>query len=158
VLAALVSANAPIGAQGQTTAPVESGRVTASGSVRTRVESWDWFGDDPSGQYTYLGSIARIALGQSKRRVEWQLELAVPFILGLPDQAVAPGARGAQGLGANYFAANDGSTNLASLFAKQAFARFKRFGGVEGQSLKVGRMEFIDGTDRPHGAIAASAA
>lgn len=147
VLAALACAGAPNGAQGQTTAPVEIDGVTMSGSVRTRVESWDWFGDDPSGQYTYSGSIARIALGQLKPRVDWQIELAVPFILGLPDQAVAPGARGAQGLGANYFAANDRSTNTASLFAKQAFARFKRFGGVEGQSLKVGRIEFIDGTE-----------
>ena len=33
------------------------------------------------------------------------------------------------------------------MFAKQGFVRFKRLGGVEGQSLKLGRMELIDGTE-----------
>jgi hypothetical protein len=33
------------------------------------------------------------------------------------------------------------------LFVKQGFVRFKDVGGVAGQSLKLGRMEFIDGTE-----------
>jgi hypothetical protein len=70
-----------------------SGAVTRSGSLRSRVELSDWFGDDPNGAYTYPGSIP----------------------------APAVGAIGA--------------------------ARFKRVGGVEGQSLKIGRMEFIDGAE-----------
>jgi alginate export protein len=123
--------------------PVDVGGVSLSGSLRSRVESSNWFGDDPNGTYTYPGSIFRVAVSQSKARADWQLELAVPFVVALPDQAVAAGAAGALGLGANYFAANDNSTSAASLFVKQAFVRFKK----AGQSLKVGRMEFIDGTE-----------
>ena len=51
------------------------------------------------------------------------------------------------GLGANYYAANENSTNPAHLFVKQALVRFKDLGGVTGQSLTVGRMEFVDGTE-----------
>jgi hypothetical protein len=131
----------------QSPPPVDIGGVMISGSLRTRVESSDWFGDDPNGTYTYPGSIFRVAAGQSKTRADWQLELAVPFVLGLPDDAVAAGVPGALGLGANYFAANGNTTNAASLFVKQAFVRFKRLGGVDGQSLKIGRMEFVDGTE-----------
>lgn len=130
---------APLAAQGTASSP----SVIVSGSLRTRVESWNWFGDSPGGRYTYPGSIARLALARSKRTFDWQLELAVPFIFGLPDSAVGPGAQGALGFGANYFLANDRSTNAAMPFVKQAFARFK---GV-GQSLKIGRMEVIDGTE-----------
>lgn len=32
------------------------------------------------------------------------------------------------------------------VFPKQAFLRFKGIGGLDGQSLKIGRMEVIDGT------------
>jgi hypothetical protein len=131
----------------QTPPAVDIGGVTLSGSLRFRIESSDWFGDDPNGTYTYPGSIVRVAVGQAKPRADWQIELAVPVIVGLPDQAVAAGAQGALGLGASYFAANDNSTNAASLFVKQAFVRVKRLGGVNGQSLKIGRMEFVDGTE-----------
>jgi len=134
-------------AQGQPPAPLTIGSVTVSGSLRTRVESWDWFGGDDNGEYVYPGSILRMSLGQSKARVDWQVELAAPFILGLPEDAVVPGAQGALGMGANYFGANDRSANVAALFLKQGFVRVKRLGGVDGQSLKVGRMEFIDGAE-----------
>ena len=67
--------------------------------------------------------------------------------LGLPDDAIAPVAQGQLGFGASYFAANHRNTNAGMVFAKQGFVRFKRLGGVEGQSLKLGRMELIDGTD-----------
>jgi hypothetical protein len=71
----------------------------------------------------------------------------MPFLLGLPDDAIAPGAQGQLGFGASYFAANHRDTNAGIVFAKQGFVRFKRLGGVEGQSLKLGRMELIDGTE-----------
>jgi hypothetical protein len=145
LLAVLSAAGQPAFAQNPP--PVDIGGVAVSGSLRSRVESSDWFGDDRNGTYTYPGSIFRVAVSQSKTRADWQLELAVPFALGLPDQAVAAGAQGALGLGANYFAANDNSANTASIFVKQAFVRFTTLGGVDGQSLKVGRMEFIDGTE-----------
>jgi alginate export protein len=128
-------------------APADAGAVTVSGSFRSRVESWNWFGDSPSGEYTYPGSLLRAGFAQSRKTIDWQVEAALPFLLGLPGGAMLPGAQGALGLGANYYAANDSRTDVARLFVKQAAVRFKQMGGVAGQSLKLGRFEFIDGTE-----------
>jgi Alginate export len=133
----------PVQAQTAVRAP----HFTVSGSIRTRVESWDWFGGNPDGDYSYPGSLARLSAAQMRKAVDWQAELAVPFMFALPEQAVVPGAQGALGMGANYYAANDNSTNPAHVFVKQAFVRFKNVGGVTGQVLTVGRMEFVDGTE-----------
>jgi len=73
--------------------------------------------------------------------------LAVPFLLGLPDDAIAPGAQGQLGFGASYFAANQRETNVGMAFPKQGFLRFKKLAGVEGQSLRLGRFELIDGAE-----------
>lgn len=127
--------------------PLKLGSVVVSGSLRTRIESWDWFQGNANSDYTYPGSILRLSLGQSQRAYDWQVELALPFLLGLPDDAIAPGAQGQLGLGASYFAANKRKSNAAMLFPKQAFIRFKGLGGMEGQTLKLGRMEFIDGAE-----------
>jgi hypothetical protein len=79
------------------------------------------------------------------------------MLFGLPDDAIAPGAQGQLGLGASYFAANDRATNTAMLFAKQAFIEFKRLGPGARQSLRLGRMEVIDGTETtPKNATAAA--
>ena len=134
-------------AQSAAPPPLKLGDITVSGSVRTRIESWDWFQGNANNDYTFPGSIARLSLSKSSKAFEWQVELAVPFLLGLPDDAIAPGAQGQLGFGANYFAANARRTNAAMVFAKQGFVRFKDLGGVEGQSLKLGRMELIDGTE-----------
>ncbi|MBI2185984.1 MAG: alginate export family protein [Acidobacteria bacterium] len=123
------------------------GDIVVAGSLRTRAEAWNWFEGRADDSYIYPGSIARIGLSQKKARVDWQLEFAVPFLLGLPDDAIAPGSQGQLGLGATYFAANNNRTNVAELFVKQASVRFTGLGGVAGQSLKAGRMEFIDGTE-----------
>jgi hypothetical protein len=127
-------------------APTQIGDVTVAGSLRTRVESWDWFAGNPNNNYTFPGSILRWSLSESRKTFDWQVEMALPFLLGLPNDAIAPGAQGQLGFGANYFAANH-VTNAAMLFAKQGFVRFNDLGGVTGQSLKLGRMEFIDGTE-----------
>ncbi len=142
----LTSGRASLWAQGSS-GPLHVGSVTVSGSLRARLESWNWFGPDPQGEYTYPGSLLRVAFGQSRPAWDWQLELALPVMLGLPEDAMAPAPRGAFGLGANYFAANDGHRNVASLFPKQAFVRFKRLAGRDSQSLTIGRQEFIDGTE-----------
>lgn len=134
-------------AQPATSQPLKLGDITVSGSLRTRVESWDWFQGSANNDYTFPGSIARLSLSQSSKRLDWQIEFAAPFLLGLPDDAIAPGAQGQLGFGASYFAANHRNTNAGMVFAKQGFVRFKRLGGVEGQSLKLGRMELIDGTE-----------
>src|SRR5512140_3565705 len=134
-------------AQPATSQPLKLGDITVSGSLRTRVESWDWFQGSANNDYTFPGSIARLSLSQSSKVFDWQIEFAMPFLLGLPDDAIAPGAQGQLGFGASYFAANHRDTNAGIVFAKQGFVRFKRLGGVEGQSLKLGRMELIDGTE-----------
>lgn len=120
------------------------GGVAVSGSVRTRLESWDWFGDTENGTYTYPGTLVRIGLGQVRKTRDWQVEFSVPVLVQLPEQPIGAGPAG---LGANYFVANGRSTNAAGLFVKQAFFRFKDLGGVSGQSLKIGRMEFFDGAE-----------
>jgi hypothetical protein len=143
---ALVAAS-PARAQGSPAVPPDPAHLTISGSLRTRFELSNWFGDDQNGEYGFAGSLARLSLGRSRPRTEWQLEIAVPVLLALPQHANVAGPPGALGSGAVYFAANDGRTNLARVFAKQVFLRLKRFAGVEGQSLKIGRLEFIDGTE-----------
>lgn len=125
-------------------APVTVGDITVTGSLRTRLESWEWFGGSTNGTYTYPGSLVRIGLGQIRKQHDWHLEFSVPLLFALPDQ---PAGAGPAGLGAAYFVANDRKTDAASFFAKQAFIRFKDVGGVDGQSLKIGRMEFFDGAE-----------
>ncbi len=127
--------------------PLTIGDVVVSGSLRTRVEAWDWFQGNANNEYAFSDSIFRLSLSQSTTTYDWRLEFALPFLVGLPDNAIAPGAQGQLGLGAAYFAANSSSTNAALPFVKQGFIDFKNLGGVEGQSLKVGRTEFNDGTE-----------
>lgn len=133
----------------QSAAPrrLEIGGIAVSGSLRTRIEAWDWFQGNANSDYAFSGSIARLSLSKSSKTFDWQVEFAAPFLLGLPDNAIAAGVQGQLGLGATYFAANDRERNAGMVFAKQGFIRFKDLGGVDGQSLKLGRMEFIDGTE-----------
>jgi hypothetical protein len=137
----------PLAAQTPSGTSMEIGGVGVTGSLRTRVESWDWFSGSTESDYTYPGSILRLGFSQSGKAVDWQVEFALPVLLGLPDKAIAPGSQGQLGFGATYFAANGRSTNAAMFFPKQGFIRFNELGGLTGQSLKVGRMEFIDGTE-----------
>ena len=143
-------------AAGQTAPePLKVGPVTVSGSLRLRMESWDWFSGAADNNYTYLGSLFRVSLRQSTRTLDWQLEFAAPVLIGLPDNAIAPGAQGQFGLGANYFGANGRNTEAGTLFLKQGYIRFK--GLPDQQTLKLGRMEFIDGGEViPHDATLAA--
>lgn len=120
------------------------GNVVVSGSIRTREEAWGWFtpdSGDPS--YLYSGNIFRLSLSQAKENWAWQTEFAVPFMLGLPNNATGPGAQGALGLGSNYFGANDRQRNVIGLFPKQAFITYKH----KTDTLKMGRFEFNDGSE-----------
>jgi hypothetical protein len=142
----LISLGTRVVAQASTpgVTPLNVGGVTVSGSLRTRLESWDWFGGTANGTYMYPGSLIRIGLGQVQKKRDWQAEFSLPLLFDLPEQPIGAGPAG---LGANYFVANDRSRNAACVFVKQAFFRFKDLGGIEGQSLKVGRMEFLDGAE-----------
>src|SRR5262245_60675060 len=41
--------------------PARIGEVKTSGSLRTRVESWNWFEGSANNDYTYAGSILRFS-------------------------------------------------------------------------------------------------
>jgi alginate export protein len=134
-------------AQAPTDPSLKISDLAVSASLRTRVEAWDWFQGNADNSYTFPGSILRLSLIESRKAFDWQLELAAPLLLGLPDGAIAPGAQGQLGFGASYFAANDRNRTAGIVFAKQGFIRFNKFRGADGQSLKLGRMEFVDGTE-----------
>jgi hypothetical protein len=135
----------PTPAPAQSPAPLKVGPLTVSGSLRLRFESWDWF-DAPGYQdnYNFGAGVLRLAVGQQREKIEWQVEGAFPLLVGLPDNAIAPAPQGQLGLGAAYFAANGRRDGAAIL--KQAFVRFKGFGS-QANSLKVGRFEFNDGAE-----------
>lgn len=125
------------------------GGMTFQANLRARTELWDWFHADSGDHgYAYSGNILRLGLSRSTKQWDWQAEFAVPFLLGLPSNAVAPGAQGQLGLGAAYFANSQTGSNTAMLFPKQVFWRWKNIGGVAGQSLRIGRFEYADGTER----------
>ena len=144
----LVAAGLAAGQQAAAPAPMKIGDINFSGSIRTRGEAWDWFqaasGDN---QYGFSGNIARFSFSQSRETWDWNAEFAAPFLLGLPDNASAPGVQGGLGLGSNYFAASGRSQNAAMIFPKQLYVRFTSVGGSKAHMLKLGRFEFNDGTE-----------
>jgi Alginate export len=128
--------------------PLKIGPVSVQGSVRTRVYGWDWFQDPPyENSYAYPGTLIRLSFSQQRDAVDWNFELGAPVLLILPNDAVAPSPQGQLGLGATYFASNHNSQSSAMVFPKQAYLRFKHLGGSKGQSLQVGRFEFLDGSE-----------
>jgi len=126
--------------------PIEFGGVTFSGSLRVRVESWDWF-ETPAADnsYTFGAAQLRLSLSQQKEKLDWQVEGEFPWLINLPKHALAPAPQGQLGFGASYFAAN--GTQDASAILKQAFVRFKGLAGDKASSLRVGRFEFVDGAE-----------
>jgi hypothetical protein len=126
--------------------PITLGGLTFSGSLRVRLESWDWF-DTPAanGQYTFGAAQLRLSLSQQKERLDWQVEGEFPWLINLPKGAVAPSPQGQLGFGASYFAAS--GTKDASAILKQAFVRFKGLAGDKASSLRIGRFEFVDGAE-----------
>jgi hypothetical protein len=130
-------------------AQYNSGKVTVSGSLRSRVYFWDWFAPTSgNNNYQYSGNIFRIGLSQKRIAWDWNIEFAVPFLLGMPANATGTGPQqGALGLGANYVSANGGSQNTAMIFPKQFFWRFDGFGDNHSHALQLGRFEFLDGSE-----------
>src|ERR1041385_5844951 len=94
-------------------APFKLGGVTVTGSLRSRLYVWDWFRPAAgTNDYQYSGNLFRIGLSQSRDSWDWNAEFAVPFLLGLPNNATGTGPeQGALGFGSNYFTANSGSRN-----------------------------------------------
>lgn len=123
--------------------PAGVGKVTPIASIRLRGEAWNWFGDQPGGDYQYLGALARLGLEQKRKNVEWRIEFAAPALLGLPDEAIASAPQGILGHGGNYFRANDSATSVGGFFPKQAYFRARTTDGR--WALRLGRFEFADG-------------
>ncbi|MFN3323494.1 MAG: alginate export family protein [Bryobacteraceae bacterium] len=124
---------------------VASAETRVHGSFRSRAEAWDWFEGQANNSYLFSGNLFRLSLSGSGARTDWNVEFAAPVLLALPNDAIAPAPQGQLGLGATYFAANDGSRNSTNVFPKQAFVRFKDLLGSQGRSLRAGRFEFVDG-------------
>jgi hypothetical protein len=139
----LLGAGCLIAVQAQS--PLKLGNVTVSGSLRTRLETWNFFDGNANSDYAYLGNIFRLSFAQTGQKLDWQVELAVPFLLGVPDNAIAPAPQLQLGLGGNYYAANRNSRNAAMVFPKQGYVRFKGLFGDKDQSLRIGRFEWMDG-------------
>ncbi|MBL8218180.1 MAG: alginate export family protein [Bryobacterales bacterium] len=148
IVCLLMAAAGLLPAQPKPPEPLKLGSVVVQGSIRTRMEAWNWFDADPAdSSYAFSGTLLRLSFGQSRRSLDWQFELAAPILLGLPDNSVAPGAAGLLGMGANYFTANGRNRNSAMVFPKQAYIRLKGLLGDDSRSLRVGRFEFLDGTE-----------
>ncbi len=136
--------------------PAVSNAPTVSASLRTRVEHWNWFGTEDTGEYAFVGSLLRVGVAQQRSLLGWRVEAAAPVIVGLPDDAVAPAPRGQLGLGAAYDAANDSTRSPVGFFVKQAFVRFGPASREGRHSLRLGRFEFVDGaetTPTPFGSL-----
>lgn len=128
--------------------PVMLGPFNFSGSWRVRMEAYDWFDAPPyNTEYAFLHSILRLNFGLQRKSWEANLELAQPSVLGVPNDATAPGARGTLGLGGNYFSANGASRNAAYIFPSKLYLRFKGLGGDKENRLTIGRFEFIEGME-----------
>jgi hypothetical protein len=121
------------------------GPLDIFGNWRARVEGWDWFeGNAGNSSYVFPHSLLRVAIGQESSRFDWQVEAAQITILGLPADAVVPAPQGQLGLGGSYFAANGNRRNNANGFVRQAYIRFR---ATEHISLRLGRFEYLDGTE-----------
>lgn len=124
------------------------GGVSVTGTLRSRIYGWDWFqpasGDNA---YAYSGNLLRLNFAGERNGWDWDVELAAPILLGLPDNATAPSPQGALGLGSSYYTANGNSQYSGMVFAKQLFVRFTGLGGSDANSLQAGRFEFTDGTE-----------
>jgi len=97
-------------------------------------------------RYAYSGNLLRLNFAEKRGAMDWDAEIAVPFLPDMPASAMAPAPQGALGLGSNYFTANANRQYAAMAFAKQLYARY-RFGEKGTQSVQAGRFEFNDGSE-----------
>src|SRR5437867_9385843 len=145
VAASLTPASTPATAAPQ---PIKLGNITVTGTLRLRAYAWDWF-QPASGNndYRYSGNFLRINLSENRHAWQWNAELAVPFLLGMPLSATGTGPQqGALGFGSNYVSANKGNQNAAMIFPRQLYVEFDALAGEKGH-LKAGRFIIIDGTE-----------
>jgi Alginate export len=127
---------------------IKLGDVDFTATLRSREYVWDWFPTPGpyKNEYAYSGNLLRLNFAEKRGPFDFDAEIAVPFLLDLPNNATAPAPQGALGLGSNYFAANSNRQFAAMAFAKQLFGRY-RFGVKEEQSIQAGRFEFNDASE-----------
>jgi hypothetical protein len=123
------------------------GPVSVQANLRSRLELWDWFEAPENNSYAFSGNILRTSFTRQRESFDWQIELAVPFLLALPENSISPAPQLQLGFGGQYYGANKRSQNAAMIFPKQAFIRWKNLFGSKGNALRIGRFEFIDGTE-----------
>src|SRR4029079_18908582 len=120
--------------------------VDVTATWRCRGEFYNWFDQDPGerGNYAFGASTLRLGVGQKRAKWDWLAEIYQPSLFNLPKDATLAAPQGALGLGANYYSANT-DQNSAFVFLKQAYVRLKF--GKEMPALRLGRFEFIDGSE-----------
>jgi Alginate export len=120
--------------------------IDVTANWRGRGEFYNWFDQDPAerGNYAFGASTLRLGVSQKRTKWDWLAEIEQPSLFNLPKNATLPAPQGALGLGANYFSANT-NQNSAFVFLKQAYVRLKF--GKDMPALRVGRFDFIDGTE-----------
>jgi len=141
IFAISVSIATSLAQSGDAPPDIHWGSVDFSGSLRERVEFWDWFGGKGQNNYTFSGTMAQFAFSQTSSAFDWKLDFAIPALIGLPDHAVQPAPLGQLGLGGSYYASNRNASAIGFIFPKQGYLRFKG----EHAKLQVGRFEFGDG-------------
>lgn len=124
----------------------DKAKVTFYGLYRVRVEDWNWFPTPKAnGAYTFETSVLRLGVTRSTPLNDFTLELEQPAVLNLPHNASGSGSIGSLGYGPSYYSANHNQS--ASVYIKQAFARFKRLGNNPDASVQFGRFTFSDGSE-----------
>ncbi|MBX7223155.1 MAG: alginate export family protein [Blastocatellia bacterium] len=141
----------PVAAQQGDIKPIKAGPFEVSGSLRLRYENWGWF-DVPNrdSQHDFLGGLFRLQVASKYKvnetnTIDWQIETSVPFLVGLPRNAVAPAPQGAFNLGGIYAAAN--VDERAAISLKQAFFRWRHTKDQKTTSFRIGRFEYSDGSE-----------
>lgn len=157
ILLTIAISAASLGAQTTPADGIQLGDgVVFTATLRSRAYVWNWF--QPSApyqnEYAYSGNLLRLNFAEKSGSFDFDEEIAVPFLLDMPNKATAPAPQGALGLGSNYFTANSNHQYSAMAFAKQLYARY-HFN--ESNTLQTGRFEFNDGAElTPHSATLAT--
>ena len=115
------------------------------GTLRVREEDYNWFpATKANGAYTFFGGFLRAGVSRATRTEDVVAEFSAPFLAGLPTRAIAPGAEGSLGQGANY--QNADHNQSAGFYLKQGFVRFKNAGNPA-NTVRLGRFEATDGLE-----------
>lgn len=133
-------------AQTPAAADTSSSPVSLNLYNRTRTDANDWYSAPPyTSTYPYVEQLDRFSIAQRIRHFDWLIEAQEANVFDVPTTAVSSvTAQGQLGLGGTYYAANT-NTLPAAVSLRGAFLRYH--GSGTDSSLRVGRFEFLDGTE-----------